>query len=633
MNLSNELISQFVKVTKDEPKAKSESTVYGTTVEYDGSMYVQFDGSELLTPVATTTDMVAGERVMVTIKNHTATVTGNVSSPSARTDDVKDVSGKVDEIGDQISEFDIVIADRVTAEQLNVERARIDSLVAKDVEITGKLEAAEAEIESLVAENATIEGKLTATEASITTLQTEKLDADFASITYAEIEDLEVINQKVYDLDATYGDFEELATGKFKAIEANISELETNKLSAEEAEIKFANIDFSNIGTAAIEYFYATSGLIEDIVVGDGTITGNLVGVTIKGDLIEGGTVIADKLVIKGEDGLYYKLNTDGVTTESEQTEYNSINGSIITAKSITATKISVSDLVAFDATIGGFNITDNSLYSGAKASVDNTTRGIYLDSEGQVAFGDSANYLKYYKDPDTENYALAISAQSVMLASKNKTVEEVIEDVENVANDAAIDAAGAQNAADNAAERVVSAETAIRMLNDNIAMLVTDENGSSRMTQTGNGWTFSIGELAGTLDEATENINGLATDVADTRSAVEKLQQSVSDLGILANYVRITVDGDQPCIELGESENDFKVRITNTEIHFADGTVIPTRIMRQMMIIEKAMVRQEFQFGDDKDESLADVDTKGVWVWKRRNNGNLGLVWKDVSE
>lgn len=628
MNLSNELISQFVKVTKDEPKAKSESTVYGTTVEYDGSMYVQFDGSELLTPVATTTDMVAGERVMVTIKNHTATVTGNVSSPSARTDDVKDVSGKVDEIGDQISEFDIVIADRVTAEQLNVERARIDSLVAKDVEITGKLEAAEAEIESLVAENATIEGKLTANEASITTLRTEKLDADFASITYAEIEDLEVINQKVYDLDATYGEFEELATDKFKAIEADISELETNKLSAEEAEIKFANIDFSNIGTAAIEYFYATSGLIEDIVVGDGTITGNLVGVTIKGDLIEGGTVIADKLVIKGEDGLYYKLNTDGVTTESEQTEYNSINGSIITAKSITATKISVSDLVAFDATIGGFNITDNSLYSGAKASVDNTTRGIYLDSEGQVAFGDSANYLKYYKDPDTENYVLAISAQSVMLASKNKTVEEVIEDIENAANDAAIDAAGAQNAADNAAERVVSAETAIRMLNDNIAMLVTDGNGLSRMTQTENGWTFSIGELAGTLDEATENINGLATDVADTRSAVKTLQQSVSDLGILANYVRITVDGDQPCIELGESENDFKVRITNTEIHFADGTVIPTRIMRQMMIIEKAMVRQEFQFGADEDESLA-----GVWVWKRRNNGNLGLVWKDVSE
>ena len=45
------------------------------------------------------------------------------------------------------------------------------------------------------------------------------------------------------------------------------------------------------------------------------------------------GGLIADKLVVKGENGLYYKLNTDGVTTETEQTEYNSLNGSVITAK------------------------------------------------------------------------------------------------------------------------------------------------------------------------------------------------------------------------------------------------------------------------------------------------------------
>lgn len=31
--------------------------------------------------------------------------------------------------------------------------------------------------------------------------------------------------------------------------------------------------------------------------------------VTIKGDLIEGNTIVADKLVMKGDDGLFYKLN------------------------------------------------------------------------------------------------------------------------------------------------------------------------------------------------------------------------------------------------------------------------------------------------------------------------------------
>ena len=54
MSLSSDLISEFVKVTKDDEKQKSETIVYGTTVVYEGSTYVKLDGSELLTPVSTT---------------------------------------------------------------------------------------------------------------------------------------------------------------------------------------------------------------------------------------------------------------------------------------------------------------------------------------------------------------------------------------------------------------------------------------------------------------------------------------------------------------------------------------------------------------------------------------------------
>lgn len=91
MNISSDLISQFVKITDDTAKPKKESTVYGTVKEYNDAMYVQMDGSDLLTPIAdrTTSALSPGERVIVTIKNHTATVTGNLSSPAARwvTDD------------------------------------------------------------------------------------------------------------------------------------------------------------------------------------------------------------------------------------------------------------------------------------------------------------------------------------------------------------------------------------------------------------------------------------------------------------------------------------------------------------------------------------------------------------------
>lgn len=422
MGLSSDLISQFSKVVNNKTKTPTESTHFGTAVEYNGKMYVKLDGSDALTPVFTTTDMEAGERVSVLIKNHSATVTGNISSPAARTDAVKQIAGKVTEV-------EILLADRVTTEQLEAQIARIDTLTSDNVIIKDTLIANKAEIDSLIAEDATIKGRLTATEADIDHLRTDKIDASIVEATYATIKELEATDIKVNNLQATYGDFVILTTDKFTAVEADIKDLNTDRITASEVEAKYANIDFANIGEAAIKKFYATSGIIKDGVFQNGAFTGELVGVTIKGDLIEGGTVVADKLVIKGTDGLYYKLNTDGVTTEAEQTDYNSLNGSIITAKSITASKISVKDLVAFGATIGGFHISDSSIYSGVKASVDNTTNGVYLDNNGQIAFGNASQFVKFYKKPDG-SYALDISADSLSFGSSKTSVESVISEM-----------------------------------------------------------------------------------------------------------------------------------------------------------------------------------------------------------
>ena len=330
-------------MTNDRTKESPETTVYGNIIKNGDRVYVQLDGSDILTPVSTTTDTQPGDRVVALIKNHTATVTGNMTSPAARTSDVQEINER-------------------------------------------------------------------------------KLDESSADLKYATIANLEATNASINNLEETHASFETITAGRFKGVSVSLENLETttaekfeavdakiNSIVVGDLEVVYANIDFSNIGKAAMEYFYSASGLIENVVVNDGTITGNLIGVTIKGDLIEGNTVVADKLVIKGEDGLYYKLNTDGVKIEAEQTDYNSLNGSIITAKSITATKISVDDLVAFDATIGGFSITSDSLYSGAKESVENVTSGIYLGNDGQVSLGDSTNFLKYYKDTEG-NFKLDIS-------------------------------------------------------------------------------------------------------------------------------------------------------------------------------------------------------------------------------
>ena len=434
MALSHELISQFAKIVKYDKKQSAESTVYGTVVtDGNGNKYVKLDGSDQLTPLtdnerpsadSTTASVNEGERVSVLIKNHTATITGNVSSPSVRSDDFQNLDDQVTDI----KKFDIVIAERVQANEGYIKKLQTDKA---DV---GDLTAANAKITELETKKASVED-LNAAKAEITDLKATKLDAEVANATYATIKNLDATNANLENLDATYGQFQELATNKFTAIDADIKKLDTEKLSATTADAKYATIDFSNIGMAAIQKLFTDSGIIGDLVVSEGHITGKLVGVTIIGDLIEGGTVKADKLVVLGEDGLYYKLNTNGVTTTAEQTEYNSLNGSVITAKSITAEKVKVDDLVAFDATIGGFNITNSSIYSGAKESVTNTTRGIYLDKNGQISFGDADNYIRYYKASDG-TYKLEISADNISIKSggsgESTSLDAAIEDIKS---------------------------------------------------------------------------------------------------------------------------------------------------------------------------------------------------------
>ena len=420
MGLSNDLISQFVKVTVDKKTEDTGATMFGEVVQVGDEIYVKLDGSDQLTPVSTTTNVAVGDKVSVSVKDHSAMITGNVSSPAANSAEVK-------EIGNKITEFEILIGDKVSTEQLEAEVARIDKLTSDNVKINETLTAAEAKIGELTADVAEID-EIYAKKAEVDTVVATTVKAEIAKADFVEADELEATNAKVNNLETTYA----TVKGELEAQKADIEKLEAGQLTVEQLEGEFANIDFANIDEAAIRNFFSKSGMIENLVVGEGTIAGELVGVTIKGDLIEGGTVKADKLVVKGSDGIYYKLNFEaGTFAAGEAVPTDSLHGSVITAKSITAEKITVKDLVAFGATIGGFHITDKALYSGVKSTVGNTTQGIYLDSTGQMNVGDSQNFFKFYKDTDGK-YKLAISASSIVMSTTNKDIETTIEESVN---------------------------------------------------------------------------------------------------------------------------------------------------------------------------------------------------------
>lgn len=295
MELSTELVSQLVKATQDTEKKSTETTLYGTVKIVSGAVHVQLDGSTTTTPVTSTTDVSDGDRVTVMIKDHSAIITGNVSSPSANSSAVKGLDKKV-------GEFSTVLADKVNTKDFYAEQGRINTLVATTAKIEGTLEATNAEVETLTAKNVTIEETLEAHKANIDSLTAETVKTTYLEANFATIKDLEVVDQKVYNLDATYLEFSEATGENLSVINASIKNLE-----AENVEIK---------GTLT-----AQEGRFENLEVENITITGKLTAVT--GDIKDLEADNADiRETLTSHDGRFVNLEADNATIKGTLTAH-----------------------------------------------------------------------------------------------------------------------------------------------------------------------------------------------------------------------------------------------------------------------------------------------------------------------
>lgn len=435
MALSKNLISDFVKATTDDKKTAEETTLYGTIVEYNGSKYVRLDGSDMLTPYTATVAAKAGERVRVSVGKHSATVTGNVSSPAART-------GDVEELGQKVDTFDAVVANKATIKDLEVERARVDDLVADNVVIKNQLTADSAEIKDLKADNVDIKGKLTARDAEIDNLKANKIDADVVSANYATIKSLEATQASVKELSANKANITDLtaATGRIDKLESK--DIETDKLIAGKADItdltaatgridnlesknietdklvaKKADIDLANVNNAWINKGVLKDGSIGSAAIHEGAVTNAKIAdatieaakiKSINADSIVAGTIKTERLIITGPDGqdsIVKAINIANGVSEAE------VNG-----QKIQAASIDVVDLSAFQAKIAQFDMSQNAIYSG-KLAINDPTSGVYISTTG-LGLGDGA--LTSKKESPIQMYADGI----FKLKGKNSSLE-----------------------------------------------------------------------------------------------------------------------------------------------------------------------------------------------------------------
>lgn len=427
MGLTSDLISQFVKATKDTETTKTEATVYATVVKQNDSTYVQLDGSDILTPVIAAANTIDGERVIVAIKNHTAIITGNISSPAARVDDIEDVS----DLAAKIAEFEIIIADKVSTDELDAESARIDALISDNVLIKESLYAAEADIDNLQAQDLTVEDTLTAHKASI-----EKLEADIADFDAVTVDELEAINTSIHNLEATYAEFDSTTTQKFEAIDAviadldvtyatiedldvergRITNLETKSLTADSAVITDLQSDVANIDTlifgsasgSVIQTSFANAVIAQ---LGAAQIKSAMIE-SVSADKITAGDIITNNVRVMSEDGSL--LISDETIQISDDTRVRvqigkdaandySINiwdadGNLMFSEGgITDSAIKEAiirnDMVSDTANIAAHKLDIDSLFEEINGST-NTIKSskVYLDDEGQtldVVFGE----------------------------------------------------------------------------------------------------------------------------------------------------------------------------------------------------------------------------------------------------
>lgn len=766
MALSDNLISQFVQLVNDKKDSDKETTVYGKIKIVGKKTYVQLDGSDLLTPVSTTADAEDGEYVTVMIKNHTATVTGNLSSPSARTGTVQDLKTTVQTSNNKITELESLVSKSISTTQFEAQTARIDTLVSENATIRDELDANTATIDTLTTNNATITKQLAAASASIEKLETEKLDVEIAEATYATIENLDATNAKVYNLEATYGEFRDLTVSRLDAAEADIEKLDADKLNATTADITYAKIEELNATNANVNDLEADVANIDTLIFGVASgdtiqtsfanaVIAQLGDAQIKSAMIENiaankitsGDIITNNVRVLSEDGKL--LISDETIQISDDTRVRvqigkdstgnysisiwDADGNLMFSEGgITDSAIKNSiirdDMVSDTANISAHKLNIDSLFEVINGSTNtiNSTR-VYLDDEGQsldVAFkslstevtelgetvtsqGTQLSVVQgqieskvWINDIDSSNETLTtqystleqeVNSISATVASHTATLStkadstEVTEVSDRVSaaetkilqNDSSItaladrttvvenkfdgystteemnsaitqsansitssvsetyitktefdsleesvatsdDLATVQSSTDLIETRVSTAESLIEQLSDCIAVLVRDGNGESLMTQTEDGWVFSTANIQEMVDTTSESLGNLINEVGDVNSTVDTLQQAVSDLGILNDYVKIRSYEDEPCIELGETDSDFKLIITNTRIMFMEGSGIPAYINNQSLYINKAIVEEELQ--------------QGEFVWKARSNGNLGLVWKGAT-
>ncbi len=549
MGLSYDLISEFVKITNDKKENTKEGTVYATVVSGTGGKYVRIDGSDLLTPMDTTTDIEDGERVTLMIKDHKAIVTGNVTTPSASTSKVDKVTESVNSVSDRVGTFELVVADKVSTNELEAYKATIEVLIANKATIED-LTATNAKIENLEVKNAEIEnlvaGKATIEDLEAVNATIENLKVKDAEIENAVVENLKATTADIKILNADFAQIKTLVNGNLTSDNILSFNLTSEKVTVDDAFIKDAMIDTISAGKI-------NAGEINTNLVSIGSedggmlITGSTQQFTDKNGNVRiqiGKDASGDfTFVLYGEDGRGQLINQNGITASA-------IGDGLI-----------VNNMVSDHAAISGGKLDISSVITEINSDNSTTIKSskIYLNDQAQsleVAF----NSLKTQVD----------TIQEVTIKGDLTAIVEQVQ-----SNTSKIEANK------NSINTLISEDTVIKKQ-------VTDLQGTLNETET---------TLNSKYTTLSQNLDGFKTTVANTYAT----KKSVTDVvdNIEANYSTTSVMNsaiEQKAQEISASVSNTYA--TKNQVNTLDNTLRQDYSTTQQMESAINVAKQEINLG-----------------------------------
>ena len=367
MSIDRSILSEFIKATNDNKETK-QTQLYGTVVTQGNSKCVKIDGSEIVTPVRSITDIKDDERVMVSIKDHMATVTGNMSNPSVGNDRVESAEGKIDR-------FDHLFAGNITAENIAAGSITTDKLLAGSITT-----------DKLMAECITSD-KISANSIESKHIKSDTIESNHIKTNVIEAEHIKagVINAEHITSGTITAD--KIQSGSITAgsgiiADGAIGNAQISKIDA--AKIEAGTIDTSKVTIQGSNGHLRLKGNRMQVFDGVGTQAKERVSV---GDINGDGSIFG--LRVRGADGQTILLDENGVKSEG------------ITDGSITNDKISE------DANIDGTKLNINSVVSKINEDGTETIQGTKIEVDGTTL--DTKLYdIKMKQDENTDSISQA---------------------------------------------------------------------------------------------------------------------------------------------------------------------------------------------------------------------------------